>query len=132
MILKFYALKEAKNPSDFLSRHSNLKQHDKQETQAKEYVNFLAWASVSKVMTLAEIQKAIAQDITMHFLANLIHIQSWRNIDKLPQQFQDADCTELKHFKHVQHKMSSLLPDPWHRVRMDIEVHFLRESTYLL
>ena len=57
-------------------------------------------------MILAEIQEATAQDITMQCLANFIRTKSWRNIDKLPQQFQDADCTELNPFKQVQHDLT--------------------------
>ena len=57
----------SQNPSDFLSRHSSLN-----DTLAEEYVNFLALAAVPKAMTLAEIQEATAQDITMQCLANLI------------------------------------------------------------
>ena len=93
------------NLSDFLSRHSSLEENDKQGTLAEEYVNFLASAAVPKAMTLAEIQEATAQDITMQCLAYLIPTQSWRNIDKLPQ-FQDADRTELNRFKQVRHELT--------------------------
>ena len=96
----------SQNPSDFLSRHSSLKENDEQGTLAKEYVNFLASAAVPKAMTLAKIQEATAQDVTMQCLANLICAQSWRNIDKLPQQFQDVDRTELNHFKQIQHNLT--------------------------
>ena len=96
----------SQNPSDFLSRHSSLKENDKQGTLAEEYVNFLASAAVPKAMTLAKIQEATAQDVTMQCLANLIRTQLWRNIDKLPQQFQDADRTELNRFKQVRHDLT--------------------------
>ena len=55
---------------------------------------------------LAEIQQATAQDVTMQCLAYLIRTQSWRNMDKLPQKFQDADLTELNHFKQVRHELT--------------------------
>ena len=60
----------SQNPSDFLSRHSSLNADDQQDTLAEEYVNFLALAAVPKAMTLAEIQEATAQDITMQCSAN--------------------------------------------------------------
>ena len=96
----------SQNPSDFLSRHSSLNDDNKQGTLAEEYVNFLASAAVPKAMTLAEIQEATAQDVTMQCLANLIRTQSWRKIEKLPQQFQDADRTELNRFKQVRHELT--------------------------
>ena len=96
----------SQNPSDFLSRHSSLNVDDKQDTLAEEYVNFLALAAVSKAMTLAEIQEATAQDITMQCLANLIRTQSWRNIEELPKQFRGADRAELNRFKQVQHELT--------------------------
>ena len=96
----------SQNPSDFLSRHSSLNADDKQDTLAEEYVNFLALAAVPKAMTLAEIQEATAQDITMQCLANLIRTQSWRNIEELPKQFRGADRAELNRFKQVQHELT--------------------------
>ena len=96
----------SQNPSDFLSRHSSLNDDDKQGTLAEEYVNFLTSAAVPKAMTLAEIQEATAQDVTMQCLANLIRTQSWRNIEKLPQKFQNADRTELNRFKQIQHELT--------------------------
>ena len=57
-------------------------------------------------MTLAEIQEATAQDITMQCLANLIRTQSWRNIEELPEQFRGADRAELNRFKQVQHELT--------------------------
>ena len=62
----------SQNLSDFLSRHSSLNADDKQDALAEEYVNFLALATVPKAITLAEIQEATAQDITMQCLVNLI------------------------------------------------------------
>ena len=38
-------------------------------------------------MTLAEIQEATAQDVTMQYLANLIRTQSCRNINSFPNNF---------------------------------------------
>ena len=42
----------------------------------------------------------------MQCLANFIRIQSWRNIENLPEQFQDADHAEFNQFKHVQHELT--------------------------
>ena len=78
----------SQNPSDFLSRHSSLNADDKHDTLAEEYVNCLASAAVPKARTLAEIQEATAQDITMQSLADLIRTQSWRNIEKLPDNLE--------------------------------------------
>ena len=57
-------------------------------------------------MILAEIQEATAQDITIQCLANLIHTQSCRNMEKLPEQFGDADCAKLNRFKQVRHELT--------------------------
>ena len=42
----------------------------------------------------------------MQCLANLICTKSWRNIEKLPEQFRDADRAELNRFKHVRHELT--------------------------
>ena len=42
----------------------------------------------------------------MQCLANFIRTQSWRNVEKLPQQFQGADHTELNRFKQVRHELT--------------------------
>ena len=42
----------------------------------------------------------------MQCLANLICTQSWRNIERLPEQFRDANRAELSRFKQVRHELT--------------------------
>ena len=90
-----------KNPSDYLSRHTSLVGNNKQSTMAEEYVNLLTSSAVPKAMTLQEIQQATTEDATMQCLMHLTRTQEWHNLDKLPEQFKDANITELKLFKQV-------------------------------
>ena len=68
---------------------------------AEEYVNLLTSSAVPKAMTLQEIQQATTEDATMQCLMHLTRTQEWHNLDKLPEQFKDANITELKLFKQV-------------------------------
>ena len=52
-------------------------------------------------MTLQEIQQATTEDAMMQCLMHLTRTQEWHNLDKLPEQFKDANITELKLFKQV-------------------------------
>ena len=72
---------------------------------AKEYVNLLTSSAVPKAMTLQEIQQATTEDAMMQCLMHLTRTQEWHNLDKLPEQFKDANITELKLFKQVNTKM---------------------------
>lgn len=56
-------------------------------------------------MTLAENRETTAQDVTLQCLANLIRLQSWKNLENLSQQFQEADQMELNLFKRVKGSM---------------------------
>ena len=89
------------NPSDYLSRHTSLVCDDKQGTMAEEYVNLLTLSAVPKAMTLQEIQQATTEDPTLQYLMYLTQNQKWHTLGKLPQQFEDADITELKLFQRV-------------------------------
>ena len=57
-------------------------------------------------MTLAVIQDATAQGVSIQCLASLICTQSWRNIEKIPQQFREADPAELNWFKQVRNELT--------------------------
>ena len=57
--------KGSDNPSDFLSRHTNLIEKKQQEIMAEDYVHFLSIHTVPKAMTLSEIQEATAVDPTL-------------------------------------------------------------------
>ena len=89
------------NPSDYLSRHTSLVGDNKQTTMAEKYVNLLTSSAVPKAMTLQEIQKITTEDATLQCLMHLTRTQEWHNLDKLPEQFKDADITELRLFKQV-------------------------------
>ena len=89
------------NPSDYLSRHTRLVGDNKQSTMAEEYVNLLTSQAVPKAMTLQEIQQVTTEDPTLQGLMHLTRTQEWHNLEKLSEQFKDADITELKLFKQV-------------------------------
>ena len=89
------------NPSDYLSRHTRLVGDNKQSTMAEEYVNLLTSQAVPKAMTLQEIQQVTTEDPTLQCLMHLTRTQEWHNLEKLSEQFKDADITELKLFKQV-------------------------------
>ena len=38
---------------------------------------------------------------------HLTRIQEWHNLDKLPEQFKDADITELRLFKQVKDDLTN-------------------------
>ena len=50
---------------------------------------------------LQEIQQATTEDATLQCLMHLIQTQEWHNLDKLPEQFKDANITELTLLKQV-------------------------------
>ena len=64
--------KGSDNPSDFLSRHTNVIEKKQQEVMAEDYVHFLSIHAVPKAMTLSEIQEATAVDPTLQQLAEII------------------------------------------------------------
>ena len=90
--------KGSDNPSDYLSRHTNLTSNDKQDKMAEEYVNFVTSFAVPKAMTLEEIKQATAEDVTLQYLAKN---NSWNSLYTLPEKFKDADCAELSRFQRV-------------------------------
>ena len=96
----------SQNPSDFLSRHTSSTDDGRQGVLAEEYVNFLASAAVPKAMTIAEIQKATAQDVTMQYVAVLIRTQSWKKADKPPEQFREANLEEVNLFQRVKDELT--------------------------
>ena len=64
------------NPADYLSRHP--KSHSlKQQNMAEEHVNFIAYNSVPKAMTLEEIEIATNQDDTLKGLRAAIKLNKW-------------------------------------------------------
>ena len=94
------------NPSDYLSRHTSLVCDDKQGAMAEEYVNLLMSSAVPKAMTLQEIQQATTEDMTLKCLIHLTQNQQWHSLDKLPQQFKDADIKDLQMFKRVKDELT--------------------------
>ena len=60
-------------------------------------------------MTLREIQQASNEDATLQCLMHLMQIQECRNLDKLPEQFKDANITELKLIKQVKDDNDQLI-----------------------
>ena len=87
------------NPSDYLSRHSSLREED--TTLAEEYVNFISSNAVPKAMTLAEIQHATTQDKTLQCVIHLTRNNGWHNLNNLPQEYREANQAELHLFKHI-------------------------------
>ena len=64
------------NPADYLSRHP--KSHSlKQQNMAEEHVNFIAYNSVPKAMTLEEIEIATNQNDTLKGLRAAIKLNKW-------------------------------------------------------
>ena len=96
--------KGKENPSDYLSRYTSLVCDDKQGTIiAEEYVNLLMSSAVPKAMTLQEIQQATTK---LQCLIYLTQNQQWHSLNKLPQQFKDADIKDLQMFKPVKDELT--------------------------
>ena len=79
--------KGSDNPSDFLSRRTNLIE---KEIMAEDYVHFLSIHAVPKAMTLSEIQEATAVDPTLQQLAEIIQGEmkdqtnpDWNEVDQV-------------------------------------------------
>ena len=101
--------KDNVNPSDYLSRHINLVGNNKQSTMAEEYMYLLTSLAVPKAKTLQEIQQATTKDTYNTVMLNALTVtrtQKWYNLDKLPEQFKDANITELRLFKQVKDDMT--------------------------
>ena len=94
----------SRNPSDYLSRHSSLK--ERENTIAEEYINFLSSNAVPKAMTLKGIQQATTQDKTPQCVAYLIRNSSWNKLYDLPQEYKEANQTELNLFKRVKDELT--------------------------
>jgi len=93
--------KGSDNPSDYLSRHTNLISSDKQDKMAERYVNFVTSFAFSKAMTLEEIQQATVEDVTLQYLVYLMQNNSWNNLENPPEKFKEADCAQLRIFHGV-------------------------------
>jgi len=94
------------NPSDYLSRHTNLISSDQQDKMAEQYVNFVTSFAVPKAMTLPEIQQATTEDVTLQCLMYVMRKNSWNNLNNLPEKFKDADCAELRMFHRVKEDLT--------------------------
>ena len=94
----------SRNPSDYLSRHSSLK--ERENTIAEEYVNFLSSNAVPKAMTLKGIQQATTQDKTLQCVAYLIRNSSWNKLYDLPREYKEANQSELNLFKRVKDELT--------------------------
>ena len=97
----------SRNPSDYLSRHSSLK--ERENTIAEEYVHFLSSNAVPKAMTLKVIQQATTQDKTLQCVAYLIRNSSWNKLYDLPREYKEANQSELNLFKRVKDELTIVL-----------------------
>ena len=97
--------KGSQNPSDFLSRHTSLREKKKQETMAEEYVNFLCGHAVPKAMSLSEIQQATKSDPTLQQLAKMIRSEQW-NEKAASQQDDGVDQVQLKSFSQIKDELT--------------------------
>ena len=93
------------NPSDYLSRHSNLEDESEKSGMAEHYVRFLSINAVPKAMTLDEIQQATAKDKTLQCVIHLMR-NGWKKMNSLPEEHKEADLSELELFKRVQHELT--------------------------
>ena len=91
------------NPSDFLSRHPNVSDADRQDTLAEDYVNFLVGHAVPKAMSLSEIQQATKEDNTLQYLAEVIRGDIW---DEIPSHLEGVDLDELKLFSRIKDELT--------------------------
>ena len=69
--------KGSQSPSDFLSRHTTLKEPKREERMAEDYVNHLAIHAVPKAMTMTELQEATKTDPTLCELMTVIQTRKW-------------------------------------------------------
>ena len=63
--------KGSQNPSDFLSRHTTLKEPKREERMAEDYVNYLAVHALPKAMTMKQFAR-IKEELTVNAESNLI------------------------------------------------------------
>ena len=70
-------IKGEKNPSDYLLRHLSQNVTEDEVKVAEEYVKFISINAVSKVMSLADIQKAIKEDKTLQRLVQSVRSGKW-------------------------------------------------------
>ena len=96
---------ESRNPSDHLSRHSNLEE-ELRNSLAEEYVNFLSVNAVPKAITLDEIQKATTPDKTLQCVIHLMRNQGLNKLDSLPKKHSEADLSELPLFKRIKDELT--------------------------
>ena len=73
--------KGSQNPSDFLSRHTTLKEPKCLATMAEDYINLLSLHAVPKAMTLEELQEATQADPTLSSLMKVIRSQKWYEVE---------------------------------------------------
>ena len=90
--------KGSQNPSDFLSRHPNPKENEKQDILAEDYVNFLINHAIPKAMSLDEIQQATKADSTLQRLVEIIRMEQWESIIR-GSTYEGVDCSELQPVK---------------------------------
>ena len=97
--------KGSQNPSDFLSRHPNQKENEKQDILAEDYVNFFITHAIPKAMSLDEIQQATKADSTLQRLAEIIHMEQWESIIR-GSTYEGVDCSELQLFSKVKDELT--------------------------
>ena len=97
------------NPLDFLSRHPVPSAESKIENLADQYVHFLSYRSVPKVMTLEQTKIATKQDVTLQKLVELIQNGNWYCINT-PELLENIDPTidiaDLKSFRNVKDELT--------------------------
>ena len=96
-------MKGNRNPSDFLSRHTSLAEPKAAEKMAEDYVNFLSLHAVPRAMTLAEIQKATKEDVTLQHLIQVIRSGEWSTLQS-PQE--GVDAAQLLMFANVKQELT--------------------------
>jgi transposase InsO family protein len=70
--------KDEKNPADFLSRHPNSSEAQR-ECADEEYINYICANAIPTAMTLQEIQLETSVDETMQMVIQAIETNNWSN-----------------------------------------------------
>lgn len=96
------------NPSDYLSRHPEstgptCRKTSLQERVAEQYVNFLAFTSTPRSMTLDDIKKETKKDKTMQKVMSLVRSSRWHEVKTINDP--NIDSAELQLFYNIKDEL---------------------------
>lgn len=94
------------NPSDYLSRHppNNNNKPNLQQYVAESYVNFIAFNSTPRSMTLDDIKEATSKDKTLTTVMNFVRTSQWYKVKFVEDS--DIDLKELKAFYTIRDELT--------------------------